>query len=174
MCNGAKGCCCFSQLHIRRVMMGVQALRQLEALEQQRPAAASGSLRVTVVGAGYAGIELATTLAERIGSRGFVQIIHGGAVSPYPFAHVPCCSSLKMAGSGSVAGSRCGCQLASTAQASDRKQLGFASGRILCSLGLDELWPTPSKALPGVDAAVQHSLLCMFQMWDSGCAIHGH
>ena len=62
--------------------MGMQALRQLEALEQQRPAAASGSLRVTVVGAGYAGIELATTLAERIGSRGFVQIIHGGALPP--------------------------------------------------------------------------------------------
>ena len=45
-------------------------------LEQRQQA--SGSLSVTVVGAGYAGIELATTLAERIGPRGFVQIIHGG------------------------------------------------------------------------------------------------
>ncbi|KAK9833108.1 hypothetical protein WJX74_007467 [Apatococcus lobatus] len=57
----------------------MRALRQLEALEQSQPARPSGSLRVTVVGAGYAGIELATTLAERIGSRGFVQIIHGGS-----------------------------------------------------------------------------------------------
>ncbi|KAK9861118.1 hypothetical protein WJX84_003805 [Apatococcus fuscideae] len=54
----------------------MQALRQLEMLEQRQQA--SGSLSVTVVGAGYAGIELATTLAERIGPRGFVQIIHGG------------------------------------------------------------------------------------------------
>ena len=60
-------------------LLVLQALRQLEALEQQQPT--SRSLQVTVVGAGYAGIELATTLAERIGSRGFVQIIHGGACS---------------------------------------------------------------------------------------------
>ena len=51
-----------------------QADRQLRLLEQ-RP----GLSNVIVVGGGYCGIELATTVAERMGGRGRLQLVTGGA-----------------------------------------------------------------------------------------------
>lgn len=52
-----------------------QADRQLRLLEQ-RP----GPSNIIVVGGGYCGIELATTVAERMGGRGRLQLVTGGAV----------------------------------------------------------------------------------------------
>lgn len=54
----------------------LQVLKRLEALEQ-----AGGLVEVAVVGAGYAGIELAATVAERLGAKGNVKVI---TASEYP------------------------------------------------------------------------------------------
>lgn len=57
----------------------VQADSELKALEA-RP----GTAEVLVVGTGYAGIELATTVAERLGSRGHVRMITAGRALTLP------------------------------------------------------------------------------------------
>ena len=51
----------------------VQVEGELRALEA-RP----GTAEVLVVGTGYAGIELATTVAERLGSKGQVRMVTAG------------------------------------------------------------------------------------------------
>ena len=50
-------------------------LSRVEEIEQQ----ASGvPADVVVVGAGYAGVELASTVAERLGTRAAVQLVSAG------------------------------------------------------------------------------------------------
>ena len=58
----------------------MQVEAELRALEA-RP----GTAEVLVVGTGYAGIELATTVAERLGSRGQVRMVTAGRCPlPHP------------------------------------------------------------------------------------------
>jgi len=47
----------------------------VEEIEAQASALPAG---VVVVGAGYAGVELASTVAERLGSRAAVQLVSAG------------------------------------------------------------------------------------------------
>lgn len=54
----------------------MQVDRELKALE-----ARVGTAEVLVVGTGYAGIELATTVAERLGAKGQVRMVTAGGVS---------------------------------------------------------------------------------------------
>ena len=51
----------------------MQVLHELEQLEQE-----PGMAEIAVVGAGYAGVELATTVAERMGQRAQVKLITAG------------------------------------------------------------------------------------------------
>ncbi len=52
-----------------------QVLRRVEELEARLSGAPAG---VVVVGAGYAGVELASTVAERLGRRAAVQLVSAG------------------------------------------------------------------------------------------------
>ena len=65
--------------------MGVwlQVLRRVEEIEA-RAAGGSGPADVVVVGAGYAGVELASTVAERLGTRAAVQLVSAGSIPPPP------------------------------------------------------------------------------------------
>lgn len=49
--------------------------RQLKNLEREKFGAEKSLIQVVVVGAGYCGVELAATLAERLGDRGKVQVV---------------------------------------------------------------------------------------------------
>ena len=79
----------FNAHQLHPVMLGVKARglhvqveAELKALEA-RP----GTAEVLVVGTGYAGIELATTVAERLGSRGQVRMVTAGRCPlPHPQA----------------------------------------------------------------------------------------
>ena len=51
---------------------------------EARPAGGSGPADVVVVGAGYAGVELASTVAERLGTRAAVQLVSAGSIPPSP------------------------------------------------------------------------------------------
>lgn len=53
-------------------------MRKVEELET-RPSGVPAD--VMVVGAGYAGVELASTVAERLGSRAAVQLVSAGHLS---------------------------------------------------------------------------------------------
>ena len=57
----------------------LQVLRRVEELEQRASALPAD---VVVVGAGYAGVELASTVAERLGSRANVQLVSAGQSAP--------------------------------------------------------------------------------------------
>lgn len=52
-----------------------EAIARLEATKE-----GPGSIRCSVVGSGYAGVELAATLAERLGSRGRVMLVGPGGI----------------------------------------------------------------------------------------------
>lgn len=52
-----------------------QVLRRVEELEARSSGEPAG---VVVVGAGYAGVELASTVAERLGRRAAVQLVSAG------------------------------------------------------------------------------------------------
>lgn len=56
----------------------MQVLRRVEEIEARSRGVAAD---VVVVGAGYAGVELATTVAERLGSRAAVQLVSAGPSS---------------------------------------------------------------------------------------------
>eukprot|EP00250_Pteridium_aquilinum_P021008 c25010_g1_i1 orf=383-2098(-) len=49
--------------------------RQLNILEREKFAVEKSLIQLVVVGAGYCGVELAATLAERLGDRGKVQVV---------------------------------------------------------------------------------------------------
>lgn len=51
--------------------------RQLKKVEQEKFGAEKSLIQLAVVGAGYSGVELAATLAERLGDRGKVQVVDG-------------------------------------------------------------------------------------------------
>lgn len=51
--------------------------RQLKKLEQEKFGAEKSLIQLAVVGAGYSGVELAATVAERLGDRGKVQVVDG-------------------------------------------------------------------------------------------------
>lgn len=53
----------------------MQVLRRVEEIEARPPGVPAD---VVVVGAGYAGVELATTVAERLGNRAAVQLVSAG------------------------------------------------------------------------------------------------
>ena len=53
----------------------MQVLRRVEEIEARPPGVAAD---VVVVGAGYAGVELATTVAERLGNKAAVQLVSAG------------------------------------------------------------------------------------------------
>lgn len=53
----------------------LQVVKRVEEIEA-RPAGLPAD--VVVVGAGYAGVELASTVAERLGSRAAVQLVSAG------------------------------------------------------------------------------------------------
>lgn len=53
----------------------MRRVEELEARPSDLPA------DVMVVGAGYAGVELASTVAERLGSRAAVQLVSAGHLS---------------------------------------------------------------------------------------------
>lgn len=52
--------------------------RRLAELEKERFAAASAPIDVAIVGSGYCGVELAATLAERLGNRGTIKVVDMG------------------------------------------------------------------------------------------------
>ena len=54
----------------------LQVVRRVEAIEA-RPAGAPAD--VVVVGAGYAGVELASTVAERLGTQAAVELVSAGS-----------------------------------------------------------------------------------------------
>lgn len=106
-CFSEKFCCCPCRptpiglprghpCHVCEVPLLVllQAQARLQVLERQpRPA------EVAVIGAGYAGVELATTVQERLGRRGQVKLITAGGYmgllhSGCSVAHPMCCSGL--------------------------------------------------------------------------------
>lgn len=60
----------------------MQVEAELTALEA-RP----GTAEVVVVGTGYAGMELATTVAERLGSQGQVRMVTAGKPPPTSWLH---------------------------------------------------------------------------------------
>ena len=76
------------------LLVPLQAQTRLQVLERQpRPA------EVAVIGAGYAGVELATTVQERLGRRGQVKLITAGGYmgllkSRCFVTHAICCSDL--------------------------------------------------------------------------------
>lgn len=68
--------------------MWLQVLRRVEEIEA-RPAGGSGPADVVVVGAGYAGVELASTVAERLGTRAAVQLVSAGFAPLLPPSSLP-------------------------------------------------------------------------------------
>lgn len=66
----------------------VQVLRRVEEIEA-RPAGGSAPADVVVVGAGYAGVELASTVAERLGTRAAVQLVSAGSPPLLPPSLLP-------------------------------------------------------------------------------------
>ena len=72
---GSRQCCPEATCHIVKVALLVllQAQARLQVLERQPRLA-----EVAVIGAGYAGVELATTVQERLGRRGQVKLITAG------------------------------------------------------------------------------------------------
>ena len=58
-------------------------LNRVEEIERRAPGVPAD---VVVVGAGYAGVELASTVAERLGSRAAVQLVSAG-----PHTQNACC-----------------------------------------------------------------------------------
>ena len=71
------GACCpeATPAHVCVVtlLVRLQAQARLQVLERQ-----PRSAEVAVIGAGYAGVELATTVQERLGRRGQVKLITAG------------------------------------------------------------------------------------------------
>jgi len=53
--------------------------RRLAELEKERFAVASAPIEVVIVGSGYCGVELAATLAERLGNRGTIKVVDMGS-----------------------------------------------------------------------------------------------
>ena len=70
-----RACCC-----------DLQVETELSLLETR-----AGTAEVLVVGTGYAGIELATTVAERLGSKGQVRMVTAGK---QPLLQAHACASL--------------------------------------------------------------------------------
>ena len=85
----------------------LQVQKEVELLEQ------AGSSSVVVVGSGPAGVELATTVADRLGKRANIQLISTGqiqnfqqivshsnncvfTISPFPSPAIPCSPALHM------------------------------------------------------------------------------
>jgi len=59
-------------------MMFQKVDNKLRMLERQRFNDDSSPIRVTVVGCGYSGVELAATISERLQNKGIVQAINVG------------------------------------------------------------------------------------------------
>lgn len=75
-------------LHVTVVPV-VQVVQRIEELERS---ASLLTAQVMVVGAGPAGVELASTVAERLGSKAHVQLVSAGLCYILSHAHLlPCC-----------------------------------------------------------------------------------